>query len=230
MAEKIIVDEKANWNPQQHYKTADVARRYDEERFSGLRGKLYIVLEKRALKKAFADVPHGSTIVDLPTGTGRIAEILLEEGYNVVGMDVSPAMLDVAKDRLTRFGDRFSTQVVDAFALESSSQEPEGKFDAALCARVLMHFPVEVQSDFLNGVKKLTDGPILFTQSYVTPYQRMRQFAKKLLGVRSQVMHPLTPADMGKVVSGAGLKLQRKHWVAAAVSEAVIFVCRKEGA
>jgi len=217
------VEEKTQWDPQQHYKTPEIAKNYDEERFSGLRGKMYIALEKRALRKAFADVPAGSTIVDLPTGTGRIAEFLLEEGYRVMGMDVSPAMLEVAQERLARFGDRFSTQVTNAFELDDTAP----KFDAALCARVLMHFPIDNQGEFLRGVSNLTDGPIIFTQSYVTLYQRARQMIKKILGVRSYVLHPLAPPDLRKLLSDASVSLQRKHWVAAAASEAVVFVCRK---
>lgn len=223
MEQRSSVDAKANWDPQQHYKSPEIAKKYDEERFSGLRGKLYIALERRALKRAFRDVPVGSTVVDMPCGTGRIAEFLLEQGYRVVGMDVSPAMLEVAQERLAGFGDRFTTQVSDAFGLT----ETKPAFDAVLCARVLMHFPVDRQAMFLRGVAGLTDGPIVFTQSLVTPYQRLRQCVKKVVGVRSEVLHPLTPDDLRTLLSAANLTLERKHWVAGAVSEAVVFVCRK---
>jgi 2-polyprenyl-3-methyl-5-hydroxy-6-metoxy-1,4-benzoquinol methylase len=215
--------EPGQWDPEQHYKNTDVAKNYDDERFSGLGGKIYIAREKRALRKALADVAPGSTIVDLPTGTGRIAEFLLEEGYKVVGMDVSPEMLQVAQQRLERFGDQFTTKVTNAFELTAS----DPTYDAALCARVLMHFPVDQQIQFLTGVKTLTDGPIIFTQSYVTPYQRLRQMLKRLIGIGSYVMYPLAPKDLDTLLTGAGLRLERKHWVARAVGEAVIFVCRK---
>ena len=102
------------------------------------------------------------------------------------------------------------------------------KYDAALCARVLMHFPLERQVDFLNGVKTLTDGPILFTQSYVTAYHKLRQQLKRLVGIGSYVMHPLFPSDMAPLMAGSGLSLERKHWIARALGEAVVFVCRKQ--
>jgi 2-polyprenyl-3-methyl-5-hydroxy-6-metoxy-1,4-benzoquinol methylase len=214
------------WDPQEHYKETTIAKNYDAERFSGLRGKLYVGLEARALAKALSHVPNNSTIVDLPCGTGRLAQFLLARGYRVVGMDISPAMLEVARERLIAYGDRFTTQVTDVFSIS----DPKPVCDAALCARVLMHFPLQQQAAFLRGVASLTRGPILFTQSLITPYQRMRQRAKRILRVRSSVRHPLTPTQLDELLKHAHLTLEGLYWIARPISEAVVFVCRKADA
>ena len=167
-----------NWNPVTFYKDRQVARSYDDERFRSLPGRVFSALEKRLVRKAFAGLPGGAVIGDVPCGTGRLSETLLGSGHTVLGVDVSPEMLDVARAKLARFGDRFSTTVCDARKLSENGVS----FDAALCARVLMHFPLEEQIEFLRGVVKATKGRVVFTQGLDTPFHRARRSLKVLIG------------------------------------------------
>jgi len=52
-----------------------------------------------ALVEALADRPLGR-VLDIGTGTGRIAKVLAPEAENVVGLDRSPEMLRLARSRL----------------------------------------------------------------------------------------------------------------------------------
>ncbi len=88
--------DRLTWDPTVHYKDVDVAQRYDDERFARLTGRLFNALEKAYIARAFANVPAGARILDLPCGTGRLAEVLLDRGLDVHGVDISPAMLEVA--------------------------------------------------------------------------------------------------------------------------------------
>lgn len=61
-----------------------------------------------------ARVPHdGGTVLDVATGTGLVAERLLALGHRVTGLDQSPEMLAVARQRL---GDR--VEIVEASATD----------------------------------------------------------------------------------------------------------------
>ena len=42
---------------------------------------------------------NGQAMLEVACGTGRVAIRLAQEGGKVVGLDLSPAMLDVARDR-----------------------------------------------------------------------------------------------------------------------------------
>jgi cyclopropane fatty-acyl-phospholipid synthase-like methyltransferase len=42
------------------------------------------------------NLPKGSAILDVPCGTGRHSKILAEHGYNVTGLDISAACIDIA--------------------------------------------------------------------------------------------------------------------------------------
>ena len=209
------------WNPNTYYKNTDIAEDYDKRRFKSLAGRVFNGLERRAVRAALAGLPKDALVLDAPCGTGRMAEVLLEEGYRVVGFDVSDEMLAVAKKRLARFGDRFQTETGDIRSLGDGGR----RFDAAMCIRFLMHFPLEDQKAFLGAVAAASKGPVVFNQSTNTPYQRLRRRVKRLLGHLQPVSFPLTPGEADALIRAAGLDLKSKTHLAPPVSEAVVFVC-----
>ncbi len=214
---------RKNWDPRTNYKDETVAKQYDAVRFNSLAGRAYVRLERRILLKAFSSLPRDARIADIPCGTGRLAEVLLEAGYQVEGMDISREMLDVAKMRLARFGQRFRTEVVDAMAIAN----PAARFDGALCARVLMHFPLDEQVAFLQGVARLTDGPVVFTQSFDSGYQRFRRRIKSMLRHQKPAAYPLSKADLATLLGRAGLKEVHRYRVLSPLSEAMMVVAWK---
>lgn len=210
-----------DWDPVTHYKDVAVAERYDRERFSRLTGRLFNTLEKFHIRRAFKDVPRDMTIMDLPCGTGRFAEVLLEEGFKVTGIDISPAMLHVAKRKVERFGDKFESRVADVRELAKQEQK---RYDVALCARVLMHFPLEEQIAFLRSVTTLTRRKVIFTQSLSTPYHRLRRRLKKLIGNPPPAMFPITEVELRTLLAGAGLREVRRIRPLALVTESIFVI------
>lgn len=209
------------WDPTSHYKDVAVAERYDRERFSSLAGRVFNALERRELHRAFKSIPRSLTVLDLPCGTGRLAETLLEDGFQVIGVDISAPMLEVARGKLQRFGSRFQTHVGDARALALKSPQ---MYDVALCARVLMHFPLEQQIEFLKSVAVLTKGTVVFSQSLSTPYQRTRRRVKKLLGNAGPAAYPITEEQLKRLLKGAGLREMRRYRLSRLISEAMFIV------
>ena len=212
-----------NWNPVEHYKDVEVARRYDQERFTSLAGRLFNAREKAIVRRIFADIGPGAVIVDVPCCTGRLAEELVRNGHSVVGIDISPAMLEVAREKMARHPGKFETVVHDARRL----QELGRTFDAALCARVLMHFPLEEQVAFLRGVVSVCRGRIAITQGLDSSYHRLRRRVKRLLGNQAPAVYPLTGAMIGHLLDACGLREVRRDYVFPGVSEAFILVAEK---
>ena len=210
-----------DWDPVTHYKEIAVAERYDRERFSRLSGRVFNALEKYHMRRAFKRISRNATIMDLPCGTGRFAEVLLEEGFKVVGIDISAAMLEVARRKLQRFGGRFETRVADV--LDLAKQERKC-YDVALCARVLMHFPLEEQITFLRSVAELTKGQVVFTQSLSTPYQRFRRRIKRLIGNPPPATYPITETELKTLLAGAGLKEVGRLRPMALLTEAIYVI------
>jgi SAM-dependent methyltransferase len=126
----------------------------------------------------------------------------------VVGIDISPAMLEIAQRRVNRFGERFQTRVADVRML---AEQESKQYDVALCARVLMHFPLADQIAFLKSVATLTRGRVVFTQSLDTPYHRLRRGIQPALGDTSiPARNPISEAELGELLAGAGLKEVRR--------------------
>jgi len=212
---------KLDWDPTTHYQDVAVAEQYDRKRFSSIPGRVFNALEQRELRRAFSSVPKSATVLDLPCGTGRLAETLLDEGYRVVGVDIAPPMLEVARRKLARFGGRFTTRVADVHELARS--EP-GTYDVALCARVLMHFSLDGQIAFLQSVARLAKGTVVFSQSLSTPYQRARRGFKKLAGNAPPAAYPITEDELQRLLAGAGLREVSRHLLGRLISEAMFVV------
>jgi 2-polyprenyl-3-methyl-5-hydroxy-6-metoxy-1,4-benzoquinol methylase len=123
---------------------------------------------------------------------------------------------------LARFGYRFSTLTGDVRELAA---ERPASFDVALCARVLMHFPLERQIEFLAAVATLARGTVVFSQSLSTPYQRARRGLKRLLGHQAPARFPINEAELARLLSGAGLREVRRVRVSRLLSEGTFVVC-----
>ncbi len=80
---------------------------------------------------------RGKVAVDVGTGTGRVAELLLREGAHVVGVEPSPAMLRVARRRMeSAGGGRWELHEGRAEALPVATASA----DFAVAGWVLGHF------------------------------------------------------------------------------------------
>lgn len=210
-----------DWDPITHYQEVAIAERYDRVRFSSPAGRIFNALERACMRRVFKATPRSAIIMDLPCGTGRFAEVLLEEGFKVVGVDISAAMLTVARRKLQRFGECFETRVADVRQLAKCESK---SYDIALCARVLMHFPLDEQILFLRSVAALVKTQVVFTQSLSTPYQRFRRHIKRLIGNQAPAKYPITEAELKTLLAAAGLKEVGRMRPMALLSEAIYII------
>ncbi len=162
-------------------------------------------------------------MLDVPCGTGRLAELLLKNGHRVVGVDISPGMLRVAERRLAVFGDRFTPVVLDALKLNTLGR----RFDASISARILQHLPLPEQIQFARAVAGVVDGPIVFTHAFSSPYQRFRRKARGFLGFKFSSHHFITEDELRALHADVGLRQSKRYHLFSPLSEAVIIVAEK---
>ena len=93
---------------------------------------IVIALEEPALWSRIADVAPGRAL-DAGCGTGRHARRLVDLGHDVVGVDLTPEMIDRARGRVPEA--RFLEGDLRALPL------PDAAFDLVVCGLALAHLP-----------------------------------------------------------------------------------------
>src|SRR4029077_530143 len=88
----------ANYDARWGYRDFD-ARRYERRRYGSLVRRLNLRLLERVLLRARAGASERRLVLDVPCGTGIIGDYLAARGFQIVGADISPAMLEVARER-----------------------------------------------------------------------------------------------------------------------------------
>ncbi len=77
------------------------------------------------------EVRDGTHLLDLATGPGYVAARALERGAEVIGIDVAPSMIALARDRHPRIDFRVGDAEAPPF--------PDGSFDAVVGSFIVLH-------------------------------------------------------------------------------------------
>ncbi len=109
------------------YSQVEITERYEEQRFGGASGAR---VNAREIELVLRLLPAMGSVLDLATGTGRLALAIAGRGQPVVGLDYSPTMGAMAAGRGVR------TVVGDGFALPFA----RGSFDAVISLRFAFHY------------------------------------------------------------------------------------------
>ncbi|MEN6407104.1 MAG: class I SAM-dependent methyltransferase [Thermoguttaceae bacterium] len=125
------------WNEMQQVGTdyADVA---EVARYERRMGQFRNLAAEDAAILDLLELPKGSRILEIGTGTGHFALAAAQAGYRVRALDISPAMLQFAQQRAQAAGVT-DVEFCKAGFLTFASDPAE--FDAAVSVAVLHHLP-----------------------------------------------------------------------------------------
>lgn len=105
-------------------------------------------------------VPKGRRVLDAGCGTGSYTIALARLGYETVGIDISPELIDIAKQKA--FGTGLSASFIEKEIFDLAA-EPLSGFHAVLCRGVLNDVldDPDRKAVFHSLASALTDGGIL---------------------------------------------------------------------
>ncbi len=83
-----------------------MANAYDRQRFHHPRGRYHNWRLRRLLNKALSTVSPGSVVLDIPCGTGRIDNWLLNASLRVIAADISKAIVEFRVERRVKTAKR----------------------------------------------------------------------------------------------------------------------------
>ena len=142
--------------------------------------------------------------LDVGTGQGAVAQLVLDAFPNAraVGLDVSGPMMEIAKERMARYGDRFRYYLGD-FVDGELPADLGGPFDAVVAARAIHHLPTEKkQRLFRNLFAKLKSGGGYFNLDTVAPNDESLRSRYRAIGraLRGEEPRPEDSAPRGPSV------------------------------
>lgn len=119
----------------------------------------------------FTDARNGSKILDVATGTGKQAFAFAEKGYDVIGIDLSEAMLKVANKKNKLGNVKF--EVADATNLRFE----DNTFDISCISFAFHDMPLTIREKVLKEMVRVTKtkGMIVIVD-YALPKNKIGRF------------------------------------------------------
>jgi SAM-dependent methyltransferase len=187
-----------------HYREEE-ARGYEQAKEKDQRAHR---AECRLVERALAGVPRGESIVDAPCGAGRMTVLLARLGFRPAAADVSPAMVDLARQRFAREGVEVKVEQRD---LEATGW-PDGAFDNVFSFRFFHHLPTDAQRrtvarELCRVAARRVIVSYLDARSWTW---RKRALETRLTGKRFG-KHPLAPRAMAALFEEAGFRPVADH-------------------
>ncbi len=112
----------------------------------------------RAAKEAVAaETPAGGRVLEIGCGTGELAEMIVEKGGTVEGFDLSPSMIEAARERIDEQGlaGKLSVRQMGVDAMDTL---PAAAYDAVVSTLVLSELNPDERSYALRHARRVV-GP-----------------------------------------------------------------------
>jgi ubiquinone/menaquinone biosynthesis C-methylase UbiE len=213
-----------NYKAKKHYKDKEVAGKYDEERFRGLKGYLTDNREKNIIYKAInkAGIKPPATVLDLPCGTGRLSLFLAGKGFEVEGIDISEEMVDRAAEKVRgqSYGSVIRLGVGDAESLPLK----DNSVDIAVSLRLFGHLPPENRLRVLRELSRVSKGFLAVAYYHKRSVQGL--IRKKMRARKDIPWYPVDMKQIDRELADAGLERMGKVFLIPYVSETVIITAK----
>jgi len=150
-------------------KYKNIAKQYDRIIEPLIRGLKVIGLE-------MYPVNHSMTLLDIGCGTGSLLNLYQKYTSKIFGIDLSPSMIKVARDKL---GKEINLNVGNATNLEFGADQ----FDVITCSFILHEVSHTVRLELLKEAKRVlqNNGRILLIDYHTGPIKKIRGVFSKLI-------------------------------------------------
>ena len=120
-----------------------------------------------------ADPDAGLSVLDIGSGYGPVAAVVLDAypKAHAIGLDISEAMMAVGRERMGRFGDRFTYLVGDFGDGKLPAEAVEaGPFDVVVSSRAIHHLSAELMASLYADIyENLRPGGSFFNLDTASP-------------------------------------------------------------
>lgn len=163
---------------------------------------------------------NGTKVLDVACGTGNQSFAFARAGGHVMGIDLSPDMVNKAKTKMR--GSSIEFRVGDATVLPFH----DGAFDVSSISFALHDMPEDMGLSILKEMKRVTKtGGLVVIVDYRPPQQFLSRLIHRILArFESRYYHRFITQGITRYAENAALRVQKKEAHLFGVVE--IVVCR----
>lgn len=206
------------------YQNRAYAAHYDRARYGGILGRIKNWNTLTTIDKTLKNLEEGSLILDVPCGTGRLAPLVLQNGFRWLGADISFEMMEVAREKTA-----WSKNAKGNVRLDSEHMPfKSGSIDCVASIRFIYHVPAsEGRIAILREMGRISKKWVIIDYNYPNPvkalYRRIGHLVKPPKRKRR-----LSMREIYDELASAGLRVYKAFPVSRVLSDNVILLCEKQ--
>ena len=166
-----------------------------------------LILGVRDKTVSFTNAKNGAKILDVATGTGKQAFAFGKRGYDVIGVDISEAMLKVAHKK-NKYGN-VKFEVADATNLPFE----DGSFDVSCVSFALHDMPLTVIEKTLKEmVRVIKPKGTIIVVDYALPKNKIGRFLiyHFVRLYESEYYQKFIKSDLEAMLRNTGIKIEEQ--------------------
>jgi ubiquinone/menaquinone biosynthesis C-methylase UbiE len=136
-----------------HY-TGNIARGYDARRSGQIKWRR----EQEILAEIIGALPVGSSVIDIPCGTGRLFPFFAERSVKVMALDISEDMINVARAKHALSGGDITIGRGDIFNIDM----PDRSVDTAFAIRIMNRIGIDDVPRALKELQRVAQRQVVF--------------------------------------------------------------------
>jgi magnesium-protoporphyrin O-methyltransferase len=146
---------------------------------------------------------NGSTLIDAGCGTGTLAIEAAQRGAEVVAVDLSPTLINLARERLRELGDGLDV----TFLVGDMRDMDLGCFDYAVAMDSLIHYNVADGVQTVEAMAEQINRKIVFTFAPKTPLLALMHATGRLFprADRAPSIEPVSQQHLCRRLEQVGL-------------------------
>ena len=146
---------------------------------------------------------HGRRILDAGCGTGAFAMAAARRGADVVAIDLSPSLVEVAVRRVAQHLDVFASGGHIDFRSGDFTDPSLGEFDHVVAMDSLIHYDAIDATRVLHGWAERTRGSLLFTFAPSSPLLRAMHAVGRFFpkGDRAPAIEPVAEQHLRRLLA-----------------------------
>lgn len=156
----------------------------------------------------FVNTCKGSIVLDVATGTGQQAFAFAKRGYDVIGVDLTTSMLEIAKKHNKDGSVNF--EVGDATQLQFEANT----FDVTCISFALHDMPLAIREKVLQEMRRLTkQGGVIAIVDYDLPGNKLSKalIYRFVTLYEGEYYKKFITSDLDALLEKVGIRIMEKH-------------------